>query len=398
MGLGLLLGVAGALASCGSDDGASSAEGDGQAADSIVSGDAPDLDGSLDVPETSSGAGWYRSAVFYEVFVRSFQDSDGDGVGDLQGLIDRLDYLNDGVPGGSDLGVDALWLMPIFASPSSHGYDVTDYRLVNPDYGDEAALKALLAACEQRGIRVVLDLVLNHTSSDHFWFVAAAASAAQGGVERDFYVWRDANPGWQRPFGGGGDVWHERGGQFYYGLFWQGMPDLNFRNQAVRDAIIDVGEHWLERGVSGYRLDAVRYLVESEDGDLSGQAETHDVLQELRSALTSASPDVYLVGEAVTARDEMVSYYGSGRELHQAFDFDLMEGIERSASSAVAGWVRGEVEKASSQAAPWAYEATFAGNHDYDRLGSRASDSGQRAGATMVLTLPGTPYIYCGDQ
>src|SRR5690349_7932999 len=181
---------------------------------------------------------WSRRAVTYEIMVRSFQDSNGDGKGDLPGLISRLDYLNDGDGATtSDLGVDAIWLMPVFASPSSHGYDTTDYDQINPDYGTNADFQRLVSEAHRRGIKVVLDLVVNHTGSGHPWFQDSAGSATS--AHRDWYVWSATDLGWRPPWDPytGADCWHPRNGAWYYGLFWSEMPDLNFRNQAVRDEV-----------------------------------------------------------------------------------------------------------------------------------------------------------------
>ncbi|HEX6200432.1 MAG TPA: alpha-amylase family glycosyl hydrolase, partial [Thermoanaerobaculia bacterium] len=161
---------------------------------------------------------WARGAVFYEVFVRSFADSDGDGVGDLAGLTARLDYLNDGDPsGGSDLGVDALWLMPVFASPSYHGYDVTDYEAIEPDYGTLEDFERLLTEAHRRGVKVIVDLVVNHSSVEHPWFERACCSPRS--PYRDWYVWRADDPGWTQPWGGDNPTWHRRGDEYYYGVF-----------------------------------------------------------------------------------------------------------------------------------------------------------------------------------
>jgi glycosidase len=190
---------------------------------------------------------WARGAVFYEIFVRSFADSDGDGIGDLAGLTGRLDYLNDGDPGtAADLGVDALWLMPVFESPSYHGYDVVDYERIDREYGTLADFEKLLVEAHRRGIRVIVDLVMNHTSAQHPWFVESAASAAS--PRRDWYVWRSDDPGWTQPWGGTNPTWHERNGAFYYGVFWGGMPDLNFATPAVREEMKRLAKLWLDRG------------------------------------------------------------------------------------------------------------------------------------------------------
>src|SRR5512143_3600363 len=240
---------------------------------------------------------WADGGVFYEIFVRSFQDSDGNGTGDFRGLTSRLDYLNDGNPSTrNDLGVDAVWLMPIYPSPSYHGYDVTDYEHVNPDYGSEADFDSLLAGAHRRGIRVILDLVLNHSSAEHPWFQAASSDTTSR--YRDWYIWSRTDPGWGQPWNPAGKSWHPGLGGYYYGIFWGGMPDLNFRNVEVRAEMERVAAYWLRRGVDGFRLDATRHLVE--DGPGAGQNDTpgtHAFLREFSAAVRRVKPDAILVGE-----------------------------------------------------------------------------------------------------
>ena len=210
---------------------------------------------------------WWQDAVFYEVFVRSFADSTtgplaNDGVGDLRGLIERLDYLNDGDPNTTDdLGVTALWLMPICESPSYHGYDTVDYYAVDQEYGTNDDYRELTDECHKRGIRVIIDLVLNHSSSDHPWFQESTRPAAP---RRDWYIWDDAEPGWKGPWGQ--PVWHGSpagDGSHYYGLFWSGMPDLNYHNEEVTREVFELIRFWLEdMHADGFRLDAIRHLIE----------------------------------------------------------------------------------------------------------------------------------------
>src|SRR5882762_4535326 len=208
--------------------------------------------------EAAASAEWWNGAVVYEVFVRSFLDSNGDGSGDLAGLISKLNYLNDGDPATTtDLGVDALWLMPIYPSPSYHGYDVTDYDGVNPDYGTPASMDTLISECHKRGIRVILDYVPNHTRIRHSWFSDSS--------RRDWYVWSTANPGWTQPWSSSA-TWFQNGAARYYAVFWSGMPDLNWKTEAVRAEMGAAASRWLARGVDGFRLDAVRYLVEDGAG------------------------------------------------------------------------------------------------------------------------------------
>ena len=211
---------------------------------------------NLDNIETNP---WWNDAVFYEIFVRSFYDSNADGVGDLQGIIQKLDYLNDGNPNtDTDLGVTALWLMPIFPSPSYHGYDVTDYRNIDEEYGTMNDFKALITAAHARGIKIVIDFVGNHTSDQHPWFTASASNESK----RDWYLWNSNKPSYNGPWGQ--EVWHERNSSYYYGVFWGGMPDLNYTNQEVTNEIKNTLRFWKEEvGVDGFRIDAVKHWIEN---------------------------------------------------------------------------------------------------------------------------------------
>lgn len=341
---------------------------------------------------------WHEDAVFYEVFVRSFRDSNGDGIGDLRGLIEGLDYLNDGVPGqGDDLEVDALWLMPIFKSPSYHGYDTLDYYSVDPLYGSQEDLEELFEACHARGMRVILDLVLNHTSSRHPWFLNA--SRGPDNDYRGYYLWRQEDPGWTQPWGNG-RTWHRHSsGDYYYGLFWSGMPDLNYTNPEVAQAMLEVGRHWLRRGADGYRVDAARYLVEDEERGQADLAETHAFFQQMRAELEQIKPDHTLVAEAWTERAATQSYYGQGDQFHMAFDFDLASAIERALVSGQRQVLDTELRRIQSQGGLWHFGATFLSNHDMDRLARRLRRPGAlRAATSLLLTLPGTPFVYYGDE
>ncbi len=237
---------------------------------------------------------WWNEVVWYEIFVRSFYDSDGDGIGDFNGLTQKLDYLNDGDPStDTDLGIGGIWLMPIHPSPSYHGYDVTDYRGINTDYGTMEDFKNFLAAAHERGIKVIIDYVMNHTSTEHPWFQASAAGDSHF---RDFYRWEDSNPGYTGPWGQ--QVWHQRNGDYYYGLFWGGMPDLNYENPAVKDSMFAISDFWIEDiGVDGFRQDAVLYI--DEDGStLKNTPETFQFWQDFTTNLKAANPDAFSVGEA----------------------------------------------------------------------------------------------------
>jgi len=347
----------------------------------------------------SSGRPWWNGAVFYEVFVRSFLDSNGDGKGDLPGLVARLDYLNDGDPGTtSDLGVDALWLMPVFASPSYHGYDVTDFETVNPDYGTNADLERLFSEAHRRGMRVIVDLVLNHTSSQHPWFIDSASSPAS--ARRDWYVWRGDDPGWGQPWNSSQGTWHERQGAWYYALFWSGMPDLNYRTPAVREEAKRIARFWLQRGADGFRLDAVRHLVETGPGaGQSGNPETHAFLREFAAAVKAARPDALLVGEVWSNTFDISDYYEPG-EMDVLFDFPLstaiVEGLKGSEGAGIAT-VLAEVLRTYPKGA---VDAPFLTNHDQIRIATQLDGDAARLrlAASILLTLPGAPFLWQGEE
>ncbi len=349
---------------------------------------------------------WARGAVFYEVFVRSFSDADGDGVGDLRGLTAKLDYLNDGNPAThDDLGVDALWLMPIFASPSYHGYDTTDYEHVNPAYGSDADFDALLAAAHRRGLKVIVDLVLNHTSSQHPWFVEADGSP--NAARRDWYVWRTDDPGWTQPWGGNNHTWHAGRSGVYYGVFWGGMPDLNWRNPQVRSTMAGIAARWLARGVDGFRLDATRHLVENgPDQDQVDQPETHAALREFSAAVRRAKPESILVGENWTESAAIAAYYGDakalpgGDELPMSFDFPLAGAIVDSVQSGRAESVEQTLRAIARFYPAGALDAPFLTNHDMRRVASTLQSDARklRSAAAVLLTLPGAPFLYYGEE
>ena len=350
---------------------------------------------------TPNTQGWWRDKVFYEVFVRSFQDSDGDGVGDLAGLTAHLDVLNDGDAGtGNDLEVDALWLMPIHPSPSYHGYDVTDYRGVNPAYGTLADLDALLVAAHRRGMRVILDMVLNHSSDQHPWF--QDSQSGSGAAKRDWYVWRPDNPGWQQPFGSG-QTWWSLNGAYYYGVFTRSMPDLNLTSSAVETELVDSMKFWLARGVDGFRLDAVRYYIETGQGvGQEDTQETHDFLKRIRAKLQADYPDALLVAEAWAPLELATSYYGSGDEVQLGFSFDLTQAIKTSISTGDASDTINILARIDDALAgkDRGFDAPFLSNHDQVRvMRALGGDAGAaRVAAAVLLALPGTPFIYYGED
>ncbi len=333
---------------------------------------------------------WARGAVFYEIFVRSFADSDGDGIGDFRGLTAKLDYLR-------DLGVDGIWLMPVFESTSYHGYDTTDYDHIEKDYGTDADYQRFLEEAHRRGIRVIVDLVLNHTSVEHPWFVQSAAS--RDSPKRNWYVWSDANPGWKQPWGGNDPSWHFRNGAWYYGAFWSGMPDLNYRNPDAKAEMFRVARYWLRQGTDGYRLDATRYLVETGAGE-AGQAdtpETHQVLREFASEVRRVRPDAILVAENTVDTAKLAAYYA---EMPMNFNFPLATAIIDGVKSGSAAPIKGTLREMIRLYPRGVIDTPFLTNHDHIRIATVMGDDVARLrnAAAILLTLPGTPFLYYGEE
>ena len=336
----------------------------------------------------------WRDRVFYELFVRSFSDSDGNGVGDLRGLTAKLDYLNDGDPGSTaDLGVTGIWLMPVAEATSYHGYDVTDYTAVERDYGDAAAMRDLVVAAHERGILVIVDLVVNHTSRDHPWFQDALA----GGTHRDWYVWSDEDPGW--PAVAGPNPWHRTAaGDYYYGAFSEGMPDLNLRNPDVTAELTRIASIWLEDfGVDGFRIDAAKHLIETAGDAQANTPETKSWLADFRAAIHQGHPDALILGEVYDARAVSSGYTRDGA-LDMAFDFGI--------GPAVTFGVYGDSQtiQASQSEVAKRYDpgvaGTFLTNHDQPRVmtGLRGDAVAAREAAATLLTGPGVPFLYYGEE
>lgn len=351
---------------------------------------------------------WYSKAVFYEVFVRSFQDSNGDGKGDLKGLLSRLDYLNDGDPNTTqDLGVDALWLMPIFESPSYHGYDVVDYERIEPDYGTLEDFELLCAEAHKRGMRVILDFVINHSGVGHPWFAESASSPTS--PKRGWYVWKDQDPGWKQPWSpfSNSPTWHRRNGAYYYGVFWDGMPDLNLQNAELRAEVKRLASLWLSRGVDGFRLDAARYLIETGAG--SGQAdtpETHAFWKEFSAHVRQVKPDAVLVGENWSTTPIVATYYGAtaavpgGDELPLNFNFGISEQILAGLNGNNAAPIAAKLAEMARVYPAGVSDAPFLTNHDMVRVATQlGGNSGKVANAAaLLLTLPGAPFLYYGEE
>ena len=357
-------------------------------------------------------AEWWKRGVIYQVYPRSFQDSGGDGVGDLNGIRQRLGHLQ-------DLGIDALWISPIFVSPmADFGYDIADYRGVDPLFGTLEDLDALVADAHARGLKLILDFVPNHTSDQHPWFVESRSS--RDNPKRDWYIWRDAKPdgsapnNWLSNFGGSGWEWDEATGQFYYHAFLKEQPDLNWRNPEVRQAMFDVLRFWLDRGVDGFRVDVIWHLIKDAQfrdnppnpgfhPDMPGierylqlysadQPEVHDVVAEMRQVI-DAYPDRVLIGEIYLPLERLVSYYGKDLSgAHLPFNFQLLQAVWRA--DAIDKIIR-DYEK-SLPAGAW--PNWLLGNHDRHRIASRVGPAQARVAAMLLLTLRGTPTVYYGDE
>ena len=364
------------------------------------------------VADPSRATPWWERGVIYQVYPRSFQDSDSDGIGDLAGIERRLDYL-------AGLGVDAIWLSPIYPSPmADFGYDIADYCDIDPLFGDLAAFDRLLAATHARGLKLLLDFVPNHSSDHHPWFVESRSSRSNS--KRDWFFWRDPAPdggppnNWTSDMGGSAWAYDETTSQYYLHAFLKEQPDLNWRNPEVRAAMLDVLRFWFDRGVDGFRIDVLWHIVKAEglpdnppNPDYRpGQGEKHKVLQthstnqpevheiaaEFR-ALANSYGDRLLVGEIVLPVTDLMAYYGHGAPgVHLPLNFQLIE----------APWDAAALGKliASYEAAlpPGGWPNWVIGSHDYPRIAARLGEAQARIAAMLLLTLRGTPTLYQGDE
>ena len=372
-------------------------------------------------PTDAAGHPWWQHAVFYEIYPRSFADSNHDGVGDLNGITAHLDYLR-------QLGVDAIWITPCYPSPQvDFGYDVSDYENIDPQYGTLADFDRLAAAAQKRDIRIIMDYVLNHTSDQHPWFLDSRSSRTA--EHRDWYVWRDGKGSsppnnWQSLFGGPAWEFDPKTGQFYLHQFYVQQPDLNWNNPAVKQALFDVTRFWYERGVAGFRLDAVDRLFETyrdnpvkTDADGSTEIEDlytreqpgeHEILRELRQV--SDPYHAVLIGETWTDDTAgLLKYYGGGRELQLPMDFNFATVNQLSASEfrKQIGFVESACDRTAmsvpGQPSCIAWPVFLLSNHDmrrgYNRYGDgKHNDQIARMMAALVLTLRGTPLLYYGEE
>ncbi|HOT43573.1 MAG TPA: alpha-glucosidase [Spirochaetota bacterium] len=369
--------------------------------------------------DTSGGFTWWKHGVIYQIYPRSFYDSNGDGVGDLPGVIEKLDYL-------ARLGVDAVWLSPVNTSPMhDFGYDISDFRGIDPLFGTLDDCDRLIAEAHRRNIRIIMDLVINHTSHLHPWFIESRSSREN--PKRDWYIWHDGKKGkppnnWMAAFGGRAWEWDDTTGQYYFHSFLKEQPDLNWRNAEMRRAVFDDVRFWLDRGVDGFRLDAVIWYVKDalfrsnpfgwgpnapRPYDLQrhvydqNRPETHDVLKEFRKVLDEYD-DRMSVGETYEASPggarTSASYLGNGRdELHLAFDFSLLF------SKYGARRFRDRLARWYAAMPPQGWPCLVLNNHDQPRSTTRwcrgrDGDKKARVLAALLLTAWGTPFLYYGEE
>ncbi|MBP1466337.1 DUF3459 domain-containing protein [Candidatus Chloroploca sp. M-50] len=356
---------------------------------------------------------WWQTDVVYQIYPRSFQDSNGDGIGDLPGIRQRLDYLQ-------WLGIDAIWLSPIFPSPmADFGYDVANYVDVDPMFGTLAELDQLVSEAHQRGMRVLLDLVPNHSSDEHPWFVAARSS--RDNPYRDWYIWRDPAPdggppnNWLSHFGGPAWSLDHTTGQYYLHLFDPKQADLNWRNPAVRQAIYDAMRFWFARGIDGFRIDVIWMLIKHPDlpdnppdpqwkpgqpeqhrllrRHDQHQPEVHAIIREMRM-VADEYQDRVLIGEIYLPIDDLVAYYGENLDgVHLPFNFNLVTLGEWNAHA-----IRELVEHYERALPPGGWPNWVLGNHDQPRIASRLGQPMARLAQMLLLTLRGTPTLYYGDE
>jgi len=339
---------------------------------------------------------WVRGATCYEVFVRSFYDSNGDGVGDLNGLTAKLDYINDGkADSQQSLGARCIWLMPIVESPSYHGYDATDYYKVAHAYGTNDDFKRLVAEAHKRGIRVLVDMVLNHTSNEHPWFQAAMRDTAS--PYRAWYRWSPTKPSGKGPWGQ--EVWYKSPvrDEYYYAVFWSGMPDLNYETPAVRAEVKKIARFWLkDMGVDGFRLDAVPFLME-DHGKLAGSPGTHALLHEYAAYVRSVRPDAFTVGEVYDNIGTVLTYYPD--QLDSYFAFEVADSI---IGAVRAGSARGLLAPAlrMQSSVPNDRWSPFLRNHDQPRTRTELGGDMRKArlASFLLLTMPGVPFVYYGEE
>ncbi len=336
--------------------------------------------------------------IFYEIFIRSFCDSNGDGIGDLNGITSRLDYL-------ADLGVEGIWLTPFCLSPSYHKYDVVDYMEVDPEYGTLEDLARLLEEAHRRGLKVIMDFVVNHTSSRHLWFREALEGPQSH--YRDYYLWmtpeaikemgvalrqKTADSMVTEPW----HLAHPGDSEKYYGMFWKGMPDLNMDNKEVRERIYDIGKFWLEFGFDGFRMDAARHIYPDWEAE-----KTHEFWVEFRARMEAIKPGFYLVGEVWTSAEKVAPFF---RGLKANFHFDLSFALQELVrfgrdTREIIPMLLHSYEIFARENSGF-IDATMLTNHDQERIGSvlKGDIDKLKVAANLLLTLPGNPFLYYGEE
>ncbi|QII81638.1 glycoside hydrolase family 13 protein [Jeotgalibaca arthritidis] len=352
---------------------------------------------------------WWHQSVVYQIYPRSFQDSNHDGIGDIRGIISRLDYLK-------ELGIDVIWLSPVYQSPNDdNGYDISDYQAIHPDFGTMADMDDLIEQAKERGIRIVMDLVVNHTSDEHKWFVEARKN--KDNPYRDYYVWRDPvdekEPnGMRSTFSGPAWEFDEETGQYYLHLFSKKQPDLNWENEAVRREVYDMMNFWIDKGIGGFRMDVIDLIGKIPDQEITGNGpKLHDYLQEMNQQ-TFGAADLLTVGETWGATPEIAKAYShpDRHELSMVFQFehvglDQQEGKDKWDLKALS------IPKLKAVLSKWqvslgeeGWNSLFWNNHDLPRIVSRWGNDGEyrRQSAKMFAILlhmmKGTPYIYQGEE
>lgn len=356
---------------------------------------------------------WWEKGVVYQVYPRSFQDSDGDGIGDLAGIERRLDHI-------ASLGVDAIWLSPIFPSPmKDFGYDVADYCGIEPMFGDLAAFDSLLAAVHARGLKLLLDFVPNHSSDQHSWFVESRAG--RHSAKRDWYIWRDPAPdggppnNWISDFGGSSWEYDAASDQYYLHAFLKEQPDLNWRSSELKAAMLDVLRFWFDRGVDGFRIDVLWHIVKAEglpDNPVNevwhpgvrerdrliqqhstDQPEAHAIAAEMR-AIADGYGDRALIGEIFLPNDRHARWFGTPErpEVHLPFNFQLIENDWNAAA------LRRVIADYEASLPPHGWPNWVIGSHDAPRIAARVGEEQARVAAMLLLTLRGTPTLYQGDE
>jgi alpha-glucosidase len=365
---------------------------------------------------TSNDRPWWQRAVIYQIYPRSFQDSNGDGIGDLNGIALRADHL-------AWLGIDAVWISPVFPSPmADFGYDISDYCGIDPMFGTLGDFDRMLAALHERGIRVILDFVPNHTSAEHPWFKESRRS--RDSPKRDWYIWRDPNPdggppnNWLSQAGGGGWSFEPQTGQYYYHAFLEEQPDLNWRNPEVRNAMHDVMRFWLNRGVDGFRVDVLWHLAKDpefrddpinpnyREGDppfmrvLPKYSADHDDMIAIATGMRNVLDEYggVFIGELSLPLERLMAYYGSGLSaVHMPFNFALLW-----ASWTRAGWtaerLKSLISRYEEALPPGAWPNWVLGNHDQPRVATRLGREQARVAMVLLLTLRGTPTLYYADE